>query len=151
MDKQFVIFSLAGEKFAFSIENVVEVIKKSVVVDVPRGLEFLEGIIHFRGKIVPVVDLAKRFKLSNSSEGSQNNEDNKIIIISIKNKYVGFVIDDVDKVISISENLIEKNVTGQSISRKFVEGIAKINSDLIIIINTANLLTSEEQDKMKNV
>jgi purine-binding chemotaxis protein CheW len=154
--RQFVIFKLGEETFGIPLEHVIEVIKKEAITDVPRALDFVEGIIHIRNRVIPVVDLKKRFKIEaenvNEVTADQTKKaTEKIIITSINKKFVGFVVDEVFKVISIDAAAIEKPSTGQQSGKAYVTGIANVEDKLIVLIDSSKILSTEEQHKIKNI
>ena len=60
---QLVTFKLGSEEFALDILLVQEINRRVEITKVPKTPEFVEGVINLRGKIVPVLDLRKRFGL----------------------------------------------------------------------------------------
>ena len=100
---KYVIFRLGDETFGVPLDHVIEVIRKENITGVPRSLEFVEGIIHLRNRVIPVIDLKKRFNLKHNDTGKESDSEvisEKIIITIVNNKYLGFVVDEVYKVIS---------------------------------------------------
>ena len=61
MEKQLVIFELAGEHFGIDIAAVEGIIKMPAISKIPQAPDYIEGITNLRGAILPVVDLEKRF------------------------------------------------------------------------------------------
>ena len=62
-DVQLVIFKLANEDYGLPIQKVQEINRMVPVTKLPQTPEFMEGIINLRGRVIPVVDLRKRFGL----------------------------------------------------------------------------------------
>lgn len=150
-EDQYVSFILGEGKYALSLLNVIEVVKTSEITEVPKALDFVKGIIHLRSKVVPVIDLRKRFAMAGINIESGDNKNMKIIVSKAGSKHIGFIVDDVLKVITINKGNIEKPPTGQSTSETFVKGIAKIGEDLIVIIDSNNLLKSYEESDITNL
>ena len=88
-EQQYVVFKLGKEEYGIDIMNVKEIGPYQESVKVPNTPDFIEGIINFRGKVIPIVNLGKRFNLKDN--GITN--DTRIIIINLKDKQVGFVVD----------------------------------------------------------
>ena len=63
MDKQYVVFDLSGEYYGVDIAAVESIIKLQLITSVPRAPAFIEGVTNLRGKVLPVVDLRRRFNL----------------------------------------------------------------------------------------
>ncbi|HFD05278.1 MAG TPA: chemotaxis protein CheW, partial [Firmicutes bacterium] len=62
--KQFLIFTVAGKKFAIELDYITEIGEYMEIMIVPRAKKYILGVINLRGIIVPVISLRKRFKLS---------------------------------------------------------------------------------------
>ena len=152
---QFVIFRLGDETFGVSLDNVIEVIKKENITDVPRALGFVEGIIHLRNRVIPIIDLKNRFNIIEIEEEKDENDSKKsskkIIITVINKRYVGFVVDEVFKVITLDSSSIDTPATGQKSGRDYVKGIAKVDDQLIVLIDSNKILSLEEQHQIKSI
>src|SRR6195256_1892014 len=62
-ERQLVVFQLGAELYGVEIARVHEIIRHQTVTTVPRAPIFVEGVINLRGKVIPVVDLRRRFGL----------------------------------------------------------------------------------------
>ncbi len=67
--EQLVVFRLGSEEYAVTIAQVKEIIRYGGATRLPNTPEHLEGIINLRGKVIPVVDLGKRFGLGRARQG----------------------------------------------------------------------------------
>jgi hypothetical protein len=76
-ERQLVVFDLAGEVYGVNIETVREIIRMQTVTYVPDAPEFVGGVINLRGRVIPVVDLRKRFAL-NVSEAT---EESRVVVV----------------------------------------------------------------------
>jgi purine-binding chemotaxis protein CheW len=151
---KYVIFRLGDETFGVPLDHVIEVIRKENITGVPRSLEFVEGIIHLRNRVIPVIDLKKRFNLKHNDTGKESDSEvisEKIIITIVNNKYLGFVVDEVYKVISLNMSDIEIPTIGQKSGRAYVKGVAKVDDQLIVLIDSTRILTLEEQNQIKSI
>ncbi|MGC8768312.1 chemotaxis protein CheW [Calditerrivibrio sp.] len=143
--QQYVSFNLAAEKYAVDIMYIEEIIRMMEITPVPRAPEFIEGIINIRGKVIPVVDLKK--KLNIGSFSPDNNT--RIIIVNIRNKKVGFIVDSVNEVMRIDENLIDDApAVTLSMDRSYIKGVAKTNQGLIIVIDIDKVFSSGEENQL---
>lgn len=83
MENQLVVFELAHEYFGVDIAMVKGIIKMPAITTVLRAPAFVEGVTNLRGKVLPVIDLRKRFGLpaqertfQRSPRGSRRNARN---------------------------------------------------------------------------
>ncbi|OPJ56527.1 chemotaxis protein CheW [Alkalithermobacter paradoxus] len=146
-EKKYVIFKLNKEEYGVDIMTVKEVSEFKEAVKVPNTPNFVEGIINIRGDITPIINLKKRFDIEdNKSEMS------RIIVVSIKDKLIGFLVDDASQVVSIDENSIDpppEIISG--IDKKYIEGIGKLQDKMVIILNLEKVLTEDEKEIIGNM
>ena len=86
--QQIVGFRVGKENFGVPIGIVREVVRMTDITEVPDSPTYIEGVINLRGKIIPVVDLRKRF-----AEPVQANRRNRILVAELDGHLVGMVVD----------------------------------------------------------
>jgi len=147
--KKIVSFKIKDEEFAFEIMKIVEVIKIKEITEVPTAPSFMEGIINLRGKIIPIIDLRKRFNL----ETKEKTKENRIIIIEYqKNQLAGVIVDEVQKVLNIKkEEILPPPSTLVSAGGKYIEAIIKIEDRIIVLLNIEKIFTEEEKDDLAQI
>jgi len=135
---QLVSFNLAEEEFGIYIQNIQEIIKVPSITRVPLTEAFVEGVINIRGNIIPVVNL----KMKISSRISETTAESRIIIIYIKNRKVGFLVDNVNEVIRTTENNIhqppEESIDEDN--NEYISGVYSLKDRLVTILDVENLL-----------
>ena len=145
---QMVVFRLENEEFAVDINQVREVLKLSQVTPLPHSPHYIEGVINLRGEVIPVVDLRKRFELTDETRG----EKSRVIIVEIQDSNVGLTVDSVTEVLRFSSSVIQAPPSKVSGTRAdLVKGIAKIGERLLIILNLEKVLTAEESISLEEV
>ena len=141
MTKQFVIYQLAGEQFGVDIAAVESIIKMQEIAAVPQVPEFVEGVTNLRGEVLPVIDLRKRFEIP----AADDSEEERIVVVEIDGQNVGMIVDAVTEVLTLDEDAIEAPsalVIGSSVD--FITGIAKVEEQLVTIIDLRMVLLSDE-------
>lgn len=140
---QFVTFTISNNIFAIDIQNVQGINRLVEVTKLPNSLPFIEGIINLRGNIIPLINLSKRLGFDHNESEKQNH----FIVVLIKGILYGFIVSLVERVIKIPKELIELPPPNSlKIDSKYVEGIAKLDDKLIIILNLDNLFSNLEYD-----
>jgi purine-binding chemotaxis protein CheW len=136
-DIQVVGFRVGKEHFGVPIELVHEIVRIMEITSVPDAPDFIEGVINLRGKIIPVIDLRKRFgeKMITSSKK------NRILVAEIMGKIVGLVVDAASEVVKIPPGDIEPppNVFGET-EVNYVTGVGKIGNKLIILVDLGKIM-----------
>ena len=139
---QLVTFSIGEEEFGVDILSVQEIIRMMDITKVPRAPEFVEGVINLRGKVIPIIDLRRRFGLTTRDHDKHT----RIIVIEINNMIVGFVVDSVSEVLRIPSSTVEPPppvVSG--LESEYISGVGKLEDRLLILLDLDRLLSHEEQ------
>jgi purine-binding chemotaxis protein CheW len=141
MELQLVIFKLGNESFGVEIATVESIIKMQTITRLPQAPSFVEGIINLRGKILPVVDLRKRLNI----DLTEITKDSRMVVVALAGSTVAMVVDQVNEVLRINDDIVEAPpAISQSVDSRFIEGIAKINEDLVILLNLSKVLDTSE-------
>lgn len=145
MENQIVVFELASEHFGVAIAAVESIIKMQEITKMPRSPRFVEGVTNLRGKVLPVVDLRKRFGLP-SQEVSK---DSRIVVVAIAGSEVGMVVDAVSEVLTVPADAVEPApAIATTVDSSFITGIAKLDGRLVILLDLAEILTETEQGEL---
>jgi purine-binding chemotaxis protein CheW len=145
---QLVTFSIGEEEFGVDILKVQEIIRMMEITKVPRAPEFVEGVINLRGKVIPIIDLRRRFGLAARSHDKHT----RIIVIEISGMIVGFVVDSVSEVLRIPANTVEPPppvVSGME--SEYISGVGKLEDRLLIMLDLDKLLSREEKQSLSGV
>lgn len=138
---QLVSFTLDKEEFGIDILKVQEINRTPNITRVPNCPDFIEGVINLRGRIVPIIDLRKRFGM----QAAEQSKDTRIIVVEVLSKIVGFIVDSVSEVLRIPHSVIDPPpplVAG--IRAEFIEGIGKLENRLLILLNLEKILSAAE-------
>lgn len=144
MEKQFVIFELSGEHFGIEIAAVESIVKMQKITRIPHAPDYVEGIMNLRGMVLPVVDLEKRFGMPAHKQAAGT----RIVVANMGNVKIGMIVAGVSEVLNIEDSAIEATppiVT--SVNTRFITGVAKIDSRLIILLDLTCVLTTEEMEE----
>jgi purine-binding chemotaxis protein CheW len=137
---QMVSFGLGNEEFGIDILSVQEINRVIAITRVPNAPKYVEGVINLRGKIVPVVDLRKRFSI----QPSALTDEARIIVIEIKGKIIGLMVDVVRQVLTINKNTIEPITSMmEGTATKFISGIVKLENSLVTILDTEKVVETD--------
>ncbi len=135
---QLVTFSTGDEEFGVDILRVQEIIRTMAITKVPKAPEFVEGVINLRGKVIPIIDLRRRFGLQSKAHDKHT----RIIVIEINTMIVGFVVDSVSEVLRIPASTVEPPppvVAG--LESEYISGVGKLEDRLLILLDLDRLLS----------
>jgi len=148
MENQIVIFELGAEHFGVDIAKVESIIKVQPITQLPHAPGFVEGVTNLRGKVLPVIDLRKRFGLSTPGIGRNS----RIIVVSVDQIEVGMIVDEVSEVLTVPEGAVEAApAIATTVDSSFIKGIAKIEERLVILLDLAQVLSSKEQTTIETI
>jgi len=69
-EQQYIMFTVADQKFAVDIMQTREIINMTELTDMPSSPDFIKGVVNLRGEIVPIVDLERRLDVSSLEHGA---------------------------------------------------------------------------------
>jgi purine-binding chemotaxis protein CheW len=137
--KQFVIFRLENEEYGIDILRVKEIKEMMSITRVPKAAHYVRGVINLRGEVIPVIDLRKKFNLQEGKE----NENTRIIIVSVDDITVGLIVDTSSEVINISSEKIEEApIEVGSVDQGYIYGIGKVGERIIILLDIVKIITN---------
>jgi purine-binding chemotaxis protein CheW len=145
-DLQVVGFRVGNETYGVRIAAVREIVRVPEITSVPNAPEIIEGVINLRGKIIPVMDLRKRFGLAEIVTDKKN----RILVVDLENKLLGLIVNSASEVLKISPSDIEAPGTvfaeGES---GYVTGVGKLKGRLIILLDINKLLHRPEFKRLE--
>lgn len=131
---QCVSFLADGKEYAVEIGKVVEIIYWKKMTPVPGAPSVIEGVIDLRGEVVPVLDLKKLLLPYTDPSSSPRH----IVIVSVHEKVIGFVVDEVRAVLRLEEEEIHPPPSfGGS---AFVRGVCRVDDRLIFLLDLESLI-----------
>ena len=149
---QFLTFSLSGSEYAIPILHVREIIEHEAVTRVPSTPAFIRGVINLRGSVVPVVDLARKFRLAETPVTKRT----CIVIVEVDadaGKIVmGVLADAVNQVVELQPGEIEAPPSfGTPVRVDFLKGLGKLGGEFVLILDTDRVLSAGELAAMEAV
>jgi len=140
----YLTFAVAGEEYAVGIGFVTEIVGMQKVMEVPDVPHFIRGVINLRGKVIPVMDVRRRFGLPETTY----TERTVIIVLDINNVPIGLVVDAVSEVLEIPEAQIDPppkfgaNRDGSGVIR----GLGKQGERVAILLDVDRLVSEQTVD-----
>ena len=138
---QIVGFRIGHETFGLPISLVHEIVRPPEITNVPHAPEYVEGVMNLRGRIVPVIDLRRRF----GGAAGENSRKNRVLIVDVESKAVGLIVDSASEVLKISDAQIEPPPdVFTTAATSYVTGVAKHQGRLIILVDLNRILQNGE-------
>lgn len=145
---QVVGFRIGRETFGLPISVVREIIRVPDITSVPNAPHYIEGVINLRGRIIPVVDLRKRF----GDKSAEANKKNRIVVVEMQNRAIGLIVNAASEVLRIPPAEIEAphNVFQEG-EMDYITGVGKLNGRLVILLDLNRILQRGELRHLEEV
>ena len=138
--EQLVVFALDGHNYAISLSAVQRVVHVVEVAPLPKAPEIVLGVINFSGRIVPVVDMRRRFRLPPKEMGLYDH----LIIARTSKREIAFIADGVAGVIECPE--VDVTAAGEIVpGLEYLAGVLKLKDGLIFIHDLEAFLSLDEE------
>ena len=143
---QVVSFRLANEEYGLNIMRVQEIILWGEITEIPEVADYIRGLINLRGKVIPIVDLRKRFGL----EATPPNEHTRIVVVNASGNTFGVVVDAVNEVLRIEGEQVEPPPTGLlGHQQAYLQGLVKMGEKIMILLDTDKLLADGDEQAIR--
>ncbi len=140
---KYLTFYLAGEEYGLEILKVQEIIGMMDVTPVPGSPEHVRGVINLRGKVIPVVDLRRRFGM----EMAETTSETCIIVVQTNRILTGIVVDQVSEVSNISSGDVEDAPTfGSEVQTDYILGIGKAEGRVRLLLDIDRVLANASSE-----
>jgi len=145
-DLQLVGFRIGRETFALPISIVREIIRVPDITAVPDAPEYVEGVINLRGRIIPVVDLRKRF----GEKLIEPDKKNRVVVVELEKRAIGLIVHSASEVLRIPPSEIEhpSNVFPEG-ELNFITGVGKLNGRLVILLDMNRMMQRGEFSRLE--
>lgn len=138
---QLVTFRIGDDQFAadiFSVERVLRHAKPRPVPDLPA---WIEGVIDYQGRVIPVIDLRVRFGVAGDRpEGA------RFVVCVVDDDWIAMTVDSVQEVAKIDDAQIEPPpAIFRGLTREYLKGLVRRADGVVVVLDVAYLLTSQER------
>ena len=149
---KYLTFELGNEEFGIQVLKVREIMGIQEITAVPQTPVYVKGVINLRGKVIPVVDLRRKFNLP-QIEYTQRT---CIIVVQVAGAegplLMGIVVDGVSEVLNLTAADIEDTPDfGEGVTTPYLLGMAKIKGKVKILLEIDEVLTTQELKGLNSV
>ena len=146
---QLVSFKIGEEEFGVDILKVQEINRMLEVTRVPNTPEHVDGVINLRGKVIPIIDLRRRFGM----ERKAHDKNTRIVVVELGGRIVGFVVDAVSEVLRIPKGVTEAppSICSQGVDADYITAVGKLGDRLLILLDLEKVLVGEEREHVLKI
>jgi purine-binding chemotaxis protein CheW len=142
---KYLTFNMGKEVYGIEILKVQEIIGMMPVTRVPKTPEFVRGVINLRGKVIPVIELRRKFGM----EKREDTDRTCIVVVQVAcatgTVTMGLLVDEVSEVLNVGQEQIEAPPSfGANVDTDFILGMGKVGQKVLMLLDADKVLSSEE-------
>ena len=148
MSGKYLTFLIDKELYGIDISYVTEIVGIQEITVMPNMPDYMKGIINLRGIIVPLMDIRLRF----SMEPKEYDDRTCVVVVDFEGMSIGLIVDSVSEVIDLAaESIVELPQNSMGLSNRYIKNIGKLDSDVILLVDSEKLLTEDEFEAVGEV
>ena len=138
---EFLTFHLGAEEYGIDILKVQEIRSYEPPTRIANAPAFIKGVVNLRGVIVPIVDLRLRL----GCENAEYNAITVVIVLNVKGRVVGAVVDSVSDVLELAQDTIKPAPEmASAVDASFITGIGSVGERMLILLDIEGMMVSEK-------
>jgi purine-binding chemotaxis protein CheW len=139
-----VTFRLADDLFAADIFSVERVLRYQTPRSLPDVPPWIEGVIEYQQRVIPVVNLRRRFELPARDAVPET----RIVVLNARGEWIGIVVDSVVEVSTVGASQISP-APGffRGLAGEYLQGTLRRGEGerLVIVLDVEQLLAATER------
>ncbi len=146
---QYVTFLIGEEEYGIDIMLVQEIIRYMKPTKVSKANPVIEGIINFRGRVIPFINMHKKFNLPSVEYGRYT----VVIILKANKKTMGMIVDEVLDILSFEDDdiqMVDQEFV-DDIKTEHIKGMAKLKDRIILLMDPDRVLSFKEIEALKRI
>lgn len=137
-----VTFRLGDDHFAADIFSVERVLRYAVPTSVPDMPAYIEGVMDYQGRVVPVVNLRRRFEMP----AAEVRTETRTLVLNVAGEWIGIVVDAVTEVAAFDKKDVAPPPTlFRGLAGEYLKGILRRGDRLVIFLDVDKLLSSTDR------
>lgn len=150
MEKQ-ILFRLGEQFFSIPISDTDKIIRIEKYAIVPDVSSYIIGVQEVEGKVIPLVDLSKRFYQKSLEDTKQAD----VIVVNWKEERIGLVVDEVTAVKTVEKQEVkekrEQDTDIEGLSVTYIQAFFQTNQGIIPILNVHTLFSEKKADEIRQL
>ena len=139
---QIVTFRLGDDLFAADIFSVERVLRHRDPTPVPNVPSWIEGVIDYQGRVVPVINLRRRFELEEAAPAPET----RILVLTVDDEWIAAIVDAVLDVSALDAAAVAPSPPlFRGLSAEFLRGVVRRGERLVIVLDVPRLLSTNER------
>ncbi|TCS38050.1 CheW protein [Paucimonas lemoignei] len=148
VDNEYLAFTLGEEEYGIAILKVQEIRGYETVTRIANAPDFIKGVVNLRGIIVPIIDMRIKLNLGTPTY----DQFTVVIILNLRGREVGMVVDSVSDVISLSpEQVRPAPEMGTAMNTDHLIGLGTLDQRMVILVDIDKLMSSTEMGLIEKI
>jgi purine-binding chemotaxis protein CheW len=144
MEGVYLTFAIDSRICGLEVQDVIEIVGLPPITEVPDMPDFVRGIINLRGKVIPVMEMRRRFLMIDRPHDDRT----CVIIVNLHDRLTGLIVDQVREVVKIREEDLEGSPrVGDGAGSRFIKKVGKIGSVVVLVLALDRLLNDREVER----
>ena len=137
-----VTFRLGDDYFAADVHAVQRVLRYSVPTSVPDMPDYIEGVIDYSGKVVPIVNLRRRLELA----AVALDDETRTVVLNVSGEWVGIVVDAVTSVVPfVQGSIAPPPKLFRGLAESYLKGILRLGDRLVMFLDVEEILSTTDR------
>jgi purine-binding chemotaxis protein CheW len=139
---QIVTFRLGDDLFAADIFAVERVLRYEAPTPIPNVPDWIAGVLDYRGRVVPVLDLRRRFEMPPRAAVAET----RTLVFVAHGQWIAAIVDAVLEVASVDPTrLSPPPPLFRGLAGEYLRGLVRHGSRLIIYLDVSRLLSTTDR------
>lgn len=141
---KYLTFMLGREEYGLPVLKVREIIKVMDITHVPQVPAHVLGVINLRGKVIPVIDLRRKFGFAELAHTERTCIIVAEVALTAATVMMGVVVDAVSEVVTVAPSEIDDTPQfGGHNGTDYILGLAKVKGAVKILLDLDRVLGSD--------
>ena len=136
----YLVFTLEDQRYALGLEAVERLVRAVELTSVPEAPEILMGLINLQGRIIPVLNIRRRFHLLPRDMEIKD----RIIVSRTSSRPIAIIAESIEGVVEFDQDEILEATKILPDMEDCVEGVGTLNDDTVLIYDINKLFSIDE-------
>lgn len=141
VQEKVVVFRVGEDLFAADVQSVERVLRHQPARPIPDVPDWVDGVIEYRDRMVPVINLRKRFQLA----AADARPDNRTLVMHVKGEWMAVTVDSVLEVSAGSNDVAPPPPFFRGLAGEYLKGLTRRGEELVILLDVDRLLSATER------
>ena len=142
VNRKMVVFRLGEDRFAADVHDVERVLRWQAPRAIPDVPAWLEGVVEYQKRMVPVIDLRRRFELTPVEPGPTT----RIIVLHGAQEWIGIRVDAVVEVATYDPAIVQAPPAFfRGLAGEYLQGLVGDGERLTILLDVKRLLSTTDR------